>query len=87
MFQSNTTNTARMIISTSSPNPNMKYLINDTVNTTSFGTITITNLQYSDRGIYTCVAANTHGTVSAGATVNVHGKNFVINLNYKFIDC
>ena len=63
------------IISTSSSYINMKYLINNTVNSTSFGTLTITNLQYDDRGIYTCVAANEHGAVSADAMVNVHGKD------------
>lgn len=77
MFQKTTTDDARVIISTSSPDPNMKYTINNNVNTASFGTLTITNLQYSDRGIYTCIAANTHGAVSHNAMVNVHGKNFL----------
>ena len=76
MFQRIGTNDTRMIISTSSPDPNMKYLINDDVNTAGYGTLTITNLQYSDRGIYTCMASNTHGSDSDNAMVNVHGKNF-----------
>ena len=80
MFQRNNTDNARMIINTSSPDPTMKYLIDDNVNSTSFGILTITNLQYSDRGMYTCIAANTRGTVSAEAMVNVHGKNFIIVL-------
>ena len=78
MFQRTNTNNARMIINTSSPDPNMKYLIDDNINSTSFGTLTITNLQYSDRGVYTCIAANTRGAVSAEAMVNVHGKNVII---------
>ena len=77
MFQRINTDNARMIISTSSPDPAMKYLIDDNV---SFGTLTITNLQYSDRGMYTCIAANTRGAVRAKAMVNVHGKNFLIVL-------
>ena len=80
MFQRTATDNVRIIISTSSQDPNMKYLINDTVNTTSFGTLTITNLQYSDRGVYTCVAANVHGAVRANARVNVHGKNLLLYL-------
>ena len=76
-----------MIISTSLADPNMKYLINNIVNTTSFGTLTITNLQYSDRGTYTCIAANTRGIVSDNAMVNVHGKNFVIVFNNLIIVC
>ena len=77
MFQRTGTNDTRVIITTSSPDPNMKYLVNDSVNTTGFGTLTITNLQYSDRGIYTCVAANAHGSsVSDEVVVNVYGKIF-----------
>ena len=75
MYQRMRSNVGRDIISTSSSDTNMKYLINNTVNTTSFGTLTITNLQYDDRGIYTCVAANVHDAVSADAMVNVHGKD------------
>ena len=81
MFQrTNTAGNARMIINTSSPDPSMKYLIDDNIDSTSFGTLTITDLQYSDRGMYTCVAANTHGAASAEAMMNVHGKNFIIVL-------
>ena len=75
MYQRMRSDVGKDIISTSSSDTNMKYLINNTVNTTSFGTLTITNLQYDDRGIYTCVAANEHGAVSADAMVNVHGKD------------
>ena len=75
MYQRMRSDVGRDIISTSSSDTNMKYLINNTVNSTNFGTLTITNLQYDDRGIYTCVAANEHGAVSADAMVNVHGKD------------
>ena len=78
MFQKTNTDNAAVIINTLSPDPNMKYFIDDNIKSTSFGTLTITNLQYSDRGMYTCTAANTRGTVSAEAMVNVHGKNFII---------
>ena len=81
MFQRTNTGNTIMIINTSSPDPTMKYLIDDDVNSTSFGTLTITDLQYSDRGMYTCVAANIHGTVCTDAVVNVHGKNFIIVLD------
>ena len=77
MFRRTNAGNAIMIINTSSPDPTMKYLIKDNVNSTSFGTLTITDLQYSDRGMYTCVAANTRGAVHAEAMVNVHGKNFI----------
>ena len=89
MFQMTNTDNARMIVNTSSPNPSIKYIIdNDNVESESFGTLTITDLQYSDRGIYTCIAANTHGNVSAEAMVNVHGKNFIIVFaNLLYVDC
>ena len=78
MFQMTNTDNARMIVNTSSPDPSMKYIIDDNVDSGSFGTLTITDLQYSDRGIYTCIAANTRGAVSVEAMVNVHGKNIII---------
>ena len=82
MFQRTGTNDTKVIITTSSPDPNMKYLVNDSVNTTGFGTLTITNLEYSDRGIYTCVATNSHGSVSDEVVVNVYGKHFIVFATY-----
>ena len=88
MFQMTNTDNARMIVNTSSPDPSMKYIIDDNVDSGSFGTLTITDLQYSDRGIYTCIAANTHGAVSAEAMVNVYGKNIIIVFaNLLYVDC
>ena len=85
MYQRTRSDLASVIVSTSSSSdPNMKYQINDTVSSTSFGTLTITNFQYDDRGVYTCVAANEHGTVSAAAVVNVHGKDDQICFIYIF---
>ena len=86
MYQRMRIDVATVIITTSSSDPNMKYQINNTVNTTSFGTLTITNLQYDDRGVYTCVAANVNGAVSAAAVVSVHGKDdqYVV-LTYMYI--
>ena len=88
MFQMTNTDNARMIVNTSSPDPSMKYIIDDNVDSGSFGTLTITDLQYSDRGIYTCIAANTRGAVSAEAMVNVHGKYIIIVFaNLLYVDC
>ena len=92
MFQRADENDTRTIISTLSPDPNMKYLIDDSVNTEGFGTLTITTLQYSDRGIYTCIAANTHGSISDDVMVNVYGKNIYIlyllqYVVYNYLDC
>ena len=75
MYQRMRNGVASVIISTSSSVTNMKYLINNTGDTTSFGTLTVTNLQYDDRGVYTCVAANEHGSDRVDAVVNVLGKD------------
>ena len=88
MFQMTNIDNARMIVNTSSPDPSMKYIIDDNVDSGSFGILTITDLQYSDRGIYTCIAANTRGAVSAEAMVNVHGKNIIIVIgNLLYVNC
>ena len=88
MFWRNDIDNYSMIVNTSSPNPSMKYIINDDIDNERFGTLTITDLQYSDRGIYTCIAANTRGVVSAEAIVNVHGKNIIIVFaNLLYVDC
>ena len=88
MFQMTNTDNARMIVNTSSSDPSMKYIIDDNVDSRSFGTLIITDLQYSDRGIYTCIAANTRGAVSAEAMVNVHGKRFIVVFaNLLYVNC
>ena len=40
---------------------------------TSDGTLIIANVTYDDRGEYKCTATNTHGVVTATATLNVQG--------------
>ena len=41
----------------------------------SSGQLTITNVQYSDRGKYICTATNRIGKVSASANLTVHGNH------------
>ena len=45
-------------------------------------TLKICNLMPQDSGIYTCIAANDHGTTSTSATVKVQGTISLINIVY-----
>ena len=54
----------------------------------SFGQLTITDVQYEDRGVYTCTAINVIGSDSASANLTVHGKFTAhITINYVCIEC
>ena len=61
-----------VIIRTSEGN-NTKYAINSVTGASSFGQLMILDVQYSDRGYYTCRAINDVGTDSATASLTVHG--------------
>ncbi len=52
---------------------NIKYTIVGDRNEIRFGELTVTNVTYEDRGVYTCSAANTIGTDTASANLTVHG--------------
>ena len=46
--------------------------VNDTMN---FGSLTVTDVRFEDRGTYTCNATNDIGSDVANATLTVHGKS------------
>ena len=50
-----------------------KYQVNTSSTSTTFGQLTVTNVQFEDRGTYNCTAINAIGFQSAGATLTVHG--------------
>ncbi len=52
---------------------NIKYTIVGDRNESRFGELTVVNVTYEDRGVYTCSAANTIGTDTASANLTVHG--------------
>ena len=56
---------------------NIKYTIVGDRNDSRFGELTVVNVTYEDRGVYTCSAANSIGTVTASANLTVHGKTEV----------
>lgn len=43
-------------------------------------TLTIQHVGTQDQGMYVCEASNTAGTVSANATLTVHGKTDLVSL-------
>ena len=61
------------VISTQDNMNTTKYQINTVNGTTYFGTLTVTDVRYEDRGVYTCNATNDIGSDLANATLTVHG--------------
>ena len=52
-----------------------KYFFKDNYTmTTSFRELTVVNVDYEDRGVYTCNATNSIGSVVASANLRVHGE-------------
>ena len=66
----NTPIASTAIDSTLSP----RYLLEtDTTLESSYGTLTVLNVQYGDRGIYECALNNTVDTINASATLKAQG--------------
>ena len=62
----------RMVIGTNASEDTDKYsIVRDRGE--MFGSLTISDVQYEDRGTYKCTAYNTIGSVSASAVLTVHG--------------
>ena len=51
-----------------------KYSIMANRSTTRFGELTVMNVVYEDRGVYTCTATNSIGSDTASANLTVHGE-------------
>ena len=51
-----------------------KYSIVANRGTTRFGELTVMNVDYEDRGVYTCTATNSIGSDRASANLTVHGE-------------
>ena len=72
--------TEEAIISTAMTGSSSKYLIVVERNNSRFGELTVMNVEFGDRGVYTCSAANDVGTVMASANLTVHGMvNIITN--------
>ena len=61
------------IIQTQDSNDSTKYSINRETGTTRFGTLTIVNVTFGDRGTYRCNASNEIGYTEASANLTVQG--------------
>ena len=51
-----------------------KYSIVANRSNTRFGELTVMNVDYEDRGVYTCTATNSIGSDRASANLTVHGE-------------
>ena len=76
----NPSGNTRVIISTTEPDTN-KYQVKRTRGTgAGFGELTILDVQYEDRGRYTCTAMNSVGSNISNANLTVHGEPFSVVL-------
>ena len=55
-------------------NDSSKYSIVFNRSITMFGELTVMNVDYEDRGVYTCTATNSIGSDRASANLTVHGE-------------
>ena len=68
-------NTSVYLLGTNDTLDTAKYSINrDRSNPKQFGSLKINQVQYSDHGVYKCIAINNVSSVSASAILNVHGE-------------
>ena len=70
----NTDGVETPVISTVDGMNSSKYQINSANGTMGFGTLTVADVRYEDRGTYACNATNDIGSDFANATLTVHGK-------------
>ena len=74
-FTNYSNNSTRIIISTTEPDTN-KYQVKHARGTgAGFGELTVLNVQYGDRGRYTCTAMNSLGSDISNANLTVHGED------------
>ena len=71
----NFTNTSGIsnVIGSTFKNMSSKYIIASDRAASNFGQLTVTEVDYEDRGTYTCTAVNSVGQESASAQLTVHG--------------
>ena len=63
------------IISTTDMVDTAKYRINrDRSSVMDFGSLTVLDVRFNDRGTYSCIASNSIGSVTAEANLTVHGE-------------
>ena len=70
-----------IVLSTNDTADTAKYSINrDRSIPLQFGSLTVSNVQYSDRGVYQCIAISEAGNASASATLTVQGEQNLSNM-------
>ena len=80
----NSSGSTRAIISTTEPDTD-KFQINRERGTEAgFGELTVLDVQYEDRGRYTCTAMNSVGSDISNANLTVHGEPPLVVLYISF---
>ena len=67
-----TFNSSVYLLATNDTLNSSKYFINKH-RSLDFGSLTVHNVQYSDHGLYRCTVVNSLSSLSASATLTVHG--------------
>ena len=68
----------QFIISTDEPDSNKYQVKRERGIGAGFGELTILNVQYGDRGRYTCTAMNSIGSDVSDANLTVHGESHLV---------
>ena len=63
------------IISTTDASDTLKYLLVHELGNNRFGELTVLDVQFSDRGTYTCSAENSVGSETRAANLTIHGMS------------
>ena len=63
------------IISTTDASDSLKYMLVLELGNNRFGELTVLDVQFSDRGTYTCTAENSVGSETRAANLTIHGMS------------
>lgn len=66
-------NSNMYLLGTNDTSESSKYSINRNMDSQQFGSLTVYDIVYEDRGVYQCIAVNSAGRDNVNSTLTVHG--------------